>query len=292
LSTQIIDPATLVAALLKMGDEIGSDKGWTMSPGEKGERQRRLLDLYSDVDRSLLEKLLDLKAMTSRNHEELNAFLVKHGFEPCFRPLGTDGIGVATLLDMVMEWYVPASVAQVYCNIDSKFHRGFKLPAHGVRIVDVEGYNKPMAQLVAKNGTTLNLIMVDEPTDAMTMMEQVEQLLAAPTRSNNGFAGVELPTVEVDTRVNLDWLLGMEKNGYRIDQAFQLVKMRINEEGARIKAATGLGASRGISLEPEPLVFDRPFLGFFTTVDCPLPIGVFYADLSSWREPQGNLAEL
>ncbi len=287
-STLVLDTATLGAALYRLGWEISSPHAWQPTKDENHDRQQRLLNLFGG-NWELYERLKGLRAKTSKNHNMLNAFLVENGFEPCFREIMPDGFGVATLLDLLMEWVTTAK-PQWFYDSDDKKRRAFELPVTGVQIMDVVGCLHPVVRIPTKNDIWVWLVMTNRPADELAMVERAIDLLGtAITSSNTEYAGAVIPTLEIDTTVGLSWLLGMHQNRHVIDQVFQQVKLRMNEEGARVKAATGLGGGFG---GPQPLVFNRPFLGFFTQSECPVPIGVFYAEQDCWQDPAGRLGDL
>lgn len=68
----------------------------------------------------------------------------------------------------------------------------------------------------------------------------------------------------------------------------------MNEKGARARVVTGIVMLKGIMPmeRPKPLIFDRPFYGFFLQDGVPIPLACFYADYDSWKEPAGSLEEL
>jgi len=115
------------------------------------------------------------------------------------------------------------------------------------------------------------------------------QAMASKTHADRTWIdGAIVPMVDISTNVPLEWMLGAVCGGQSIDQAFQQFRIRMNEQGARAKVATGF-ATRGMS--PRPVTFDRPFAGWFTQSGSELPIALFYAAQDSWKAA-GSLNDL
>ena len=64
-------------------------------------KQQEFLAWYT-AHRDEIRKLGDLEALASTDFTELNSFLTGRGFDPMFGPF--TGIGVAAILDMLIEW--------------------------------------------------------------------------------------------------------------------------------------------------------------------------------------------
>jgi hypothetical protein len=112
------------------------------------------------------------------------------------------------------------------------------------------------------------------------------------------FAGARIPMIDFDLTADLDWLLGavlftVSPEPYRIEQAKQQFKLRMDETGARVKVATAMVAG-AVSLHYGPTIFivDRPFYGWWTQRGVDVPMAAFFADWDCWRKPAGALEDL
>ena len=251
------------------------------------------------TNRHNIPMLSGLEALASREASVLNDFLVKRGFEPQFDPFDPEGFGAVSILDMLVKWLQPAAQATIGTRADRGWVNfpAFQIPKNGAIIHRAEGFTSPLVELLTESGDSLWLMMLDEPWNGLELAMTADRLFDQPLQPDNTWSGVVVPKIELQIEPDLSWMLGvyfeaLPDDYFRIVQAFQQFKFRMNEEGARAKVATGFSATRGISLAPQPLRIDRPFIGFFTQKGLPLPIAAFYADYDCWGEPDGSLGEL
>lgn len=293
MASMALDFTAIAHALLEFVKEIPSIEEWRPVNDDQAE----FLVWYA-ANRWQLEQLTGLTAKASKDFRALNELLTEHGFKPQFDE-SMDGVGVVSILDMLVEWLVDCKTTTIM-RYDSEgrqqAHPAFQVPADGTMIYDAEEYDHPLVHLRTKSGHGLWLMEMPEPKDDFDLVERARQMLTARTeRSTRWTAGVTVPMLEIQLEPDLDWLLGMRAvhDGWFIAQAAQEFKLRANEKGARVKVATSLTMVRGMSYEPQPLVFRKPFIGCFTQPGHgDLPLAVFWADYDSWRGPEGTLEEL
>lgn len=239
-----------------------------------------------------IQQLSDLEGKASTDHEVLNQFLVEHGFKPMFQPLAA--VGVVSILDMLVKWSMPASATDI--RRDGKTYPAFRLHTN---VYSVDG--GLLAQLETQTGHSVWLMMgteFPEPMDGVELAALAQALAAAPKQLDYRYDSVAVPKLEMDLEPNMDWLKGSyavaaDGTPWVIDQAFQMFKLRLNEHGARAKVATGIGVAMAAAFLPETLIFDQPFLGYFTQPGHDnLALAAFYAGLDSWQEPAGSLEDL
>ena len=94
-------------------------------------------------------------------------------WSPILKPF--DGIGVAAILDMLIEWATKGSLTTItrwkqsgavdYLRMQSGTdYPAFKIPAEGVDIYDLDtGYPHPLIRLHTKTGRSLWLMKENEP---------------------------------------------------------------------------------------------------------------------------------
>lgn len=295
--TLVLDTATMAKALTRLSHEIGSSQWAPVSDPANGDLQRRLLGWYGR-NRDGVEALSGLRTEASRNAGPLNKFLTDNGFPPMFREISAGGVGVAAILDMLVQWAVEASITSI-TRFDSSAgfqafeHRAFEIPKSGAQFFTVPGQENPLVRLATKGGGAVWLMMASRPVDGLTLAETAVQAMADRQPADaTWWSSVQIPTLEIDATVQLDWMLGLSAGDHFIAQAFQLLKLRMSEQGARVKVATGLATERSASRAPKPLTFDKPFIGWFTQSGSSIPIAAFYADYDSWQEPGGDLEDL
>lgn len=298
MATRALDVVTVAHAINTLEKEfLGPDRKWQVSNSE----QERFFRIYLEMV-SYLPQITGLKAKASMKYEELNRFLTSERFAPMFRPFDPKmGIGVVSILDKFVKWLEgKATLAKVYGPI-GKEYPGFSLSASGVTIYSVGGGY--LAQLLTKSDDTLWLFLPPEKSydsfsKGLDLVEKAMALVRGDKQPTNLYAGALIPKVDFNIKPDISWLLKastFDKSGqyWFVDQAFQQFKLRMNEEGARARVATGVAVMRAsVVATPPRLIFDRPFLGWFTQKGIPVPMAVFYADCDSWREPAGTLEDL
>jgi serine protease inhibitor len=105
---------------------------------------------------------------------------------------------------------------------------------------------------------------------------------------------VAIPKVNLMSKSSIDKLLNMETtdkrmgNSYFIAEAKQQATLKMNETGARARAAVEVALCLGIDLDPKRLVIDQPFLFTILRPGVTVPIFAAYVDYDSWSDP-GNL---
>ncbi|HET6747073.1 MAG TPA: hypothetical protein VFH06_03145 [Candidatus Saccharimonadales bacterium] len=285
--TIALDPVTMAKALTRLAGEISNGSTWeTMSD----EVQERFLTWYHE-HKGEVEELKDLKTEASSDAAILNKFLTDNGFEPMFREIGHGGYGAAAILDMLVEWKAKASRTMIfsYEGLKDLPYPAFEVPDHGIEVFDVPGQKDNLVRLDTKDGSAVWVMMADQPDHELDLLELAMQAMSDKRPADRTWIdGAIVPMIDISTSVPLEWMIGVNCGSQYIDQAFQQFKVRMNEEGARAKVATGF-ATRGMS--PKPITFDQPFAGWFTQAGSELPIALFYAAHDSWKSA-GSLSEL
>lgn len=285
--TMAVDAVTIMRALLELEKQfLGKGRVWSTTDDPA---QILFFSLYQKhLDR--LEGLENLIARASTDWMELNGFLRDNGFDPMFdRPL--NGIGAVSIIDMLIEWIHQAQLCTIYGR-DGVDHVGFEIPISGRRVFKTAP-GTLLVELLTNSGDSLWLVhdsQFSTPSDLFELMSYAflpDRLLVEVSRQ---FAEVQVPEFGFDLKPDIGFL----KNASTTDQtgqfwyiyeAKQEFRLRVNHEGARVKIASGIGMRKGIDLsEPRQIVFNRPFMGWFTQKSAPdLPIAVFYADYDCWH---------
>lgn len=284
METMCIDITTIFHALWELENRfLGPDRTWET----KNPAQKELFNLYKR-HRSGIPSLRHLKAKISPDWQTLNRFLQDNGFDPMFyQPL--NGLGIVSILDMLIEWLVEAAIGEI-AGRDGRLYEGFVIPEPGGEVFELEGLAHPLVRLRTRSGDSLWLTIPESPPGTPFELLRIPFSLQEASRRPAGMIStIQIPTVQFDRKPDISFLKGavtFDQRGqsWIIDEAHQQFILRIDREGAHIQAATGLSVRGMISDEPQHLVFDRPFCGWFTQADAPdLPLGVFYADFDVWR---------
>jgi hypothetical protein len=287
--TLALDPVTMAKALTRLAGEIDNGSTWeTMSDHV----QERFLTWYHQ-HKAEVEGLKNLKTEVGRDAAPLNKFLVDNGFEPMFREIAHGGYGAAAILDMLVEWRTKASPSRFFTheNDEEQVHEAFEMPSDGVEIFDVPGQRDKLVKIDTKDDSAVWIMMADQPEHGLDLLDLAMKTMASKKPRSYNSASVIVPMVDIATEVPLDWMLGVNCGSHYIEQAFQQFRVRMNEQGARAKVATGFATRECMIVAEEPITFDRPFAGWFTQEHSELPMALFYAAQDSWKSA-GSLNEL
>lgn len=294
--TIVLDPTTMAKALTRLSAATGNGLPWqpTVDSHPSYPLQDRFLGWYYRNWKGV-ETLEGLKTEASTSADVLNKFLTDNGFEPMFRQLSPGGVGAAAILDMLVQWAVEASITSLTTydsTLNRTQHSAFEIPRHGLEVFDVPGQSKPLVKLNTKEGGAVWLIMADRPQHGLDLVDLAVHSLANRTSADTQWiSSVVVPMLEIDIKANLDWMLGVNAGDHIIDQAFQMFKLRMNQEGARVKVATGFATARGQRVAT-PLRFDSPFAGWFTQAGSEIPLAAFYASKDSWQSSGKSLQDM
>ena len=302
MSTRALDVVTIMHALRTLEGELDISRWSTTNDSQ----DKLFAWLYSH--REQLSEVTGLDAKASRFYEELNAYLVEHRFDPMFDPFDPDnGIGVVSILDKLVNWlHGPYEIVKI--RTEQGMLPGFDVPPDGVNIYEVEGYQGSyLLELLTKSDDTPWLFIHDDTTltglDLVTLsMDVMGKNRQKPTREWYGdvqptFAGAQVLMLDFKDEPDLGWLMGASAttpgDTWTVTQAKQEFKMRMDQTGARVKVATGIGMTRtSVSLKPMKFIVDRPFYGWWTQKDLSLPMAAFFADWDALRQPEGSLEDL
>jgi hypothetical protein len=279
-----IDVATIFYAINQLEkDFLGINRYWNTYNVD----QKVVFELYQQY-KNVLGSLKNLKAKASIDWEVLNKYLTDNGFDKMFSgPL--EGIGAVSILDMLVEWLKRAEICNIYGN-DGQFHVGFEIPVNGRDAYIINGNN--VVRLKTKSGDSLWLTMPEKaPNYLMSLVRIAFTTMSQEHMSDHLVTTVRVPEIVFDIKPDISFLVCSDThdaNGqyWFISQAYQQFKLKMNRKGARVQVATGLAMRKGGAMadEPQPLVFNRPFVGWFTQTAAPLlPIAIFYADYNSWQ---------
>jgi hypothetical protein len=306
MASKALDLTTVGHALSELCDAFLGEAEWNGI----NDQQQEFLTWWA-LHRDEIRKLSSLEALASTDYAELNKFLLARGFDAMFERF--EGIGVAAILDMLVEWAVtgtPTSISRYegsggvgYLLMQTATdYPAFKISAGGADVYAAAGYAHPLIRLHTKTGHHLWLMKADEPASGLELNRQAQHLanLTGLRPSLRWTAGVIIPMLEMDIKPDVSWMLhatavSPAHGKYAVEQVFQRFKLRANDKGARVKVVTGMVAMAACAGPPPPTPYhlDDPFIGFFTQPGNPtLPLAAFWADTDVWRNPEGTLEEL
>lgn len=272
----------IVAAVKNAEEILGPNRTWQPT----SEMQDRFLAEFFAVGRVELDGISEIESITSYSSDEVNAFLRERGFTIQLDPWNPPGFGVASILDLLVEWIQRGEVTAVRTDDGQEFP-GVRVDGRSVRSFDVPGHPNPLARLETKSGDWVTMTMLDQTPEGFDLIAKA-QALSGHKRQSGAFGGLIFPMVDLNHEVDITWLIGMHTTGDDglpaiISQALQQTKLKMNEIGARVQSAAAIAVSR--SMPKSDHVINRPFLIWFERDGLSKPLFVGYITPDDWRNP-------
>jgi hypothetical protein len=275
----------IVAALKTAEQILGPDRAWNPI----NETQRRFLADFFAACRGEIEGLSEIESIASYSVDEVNAFLRERGFTIQLTPWSPPDFGVASVLNLLVEWIEAGEVTIVTAD-DGRQFPGVRIGDDGVRFFNVPDHPNPVAELGSKSGDHVYMTMLDQPPDGFDLIARAQQL-AEHKRPSWGFGGLVFPMVNLDQKVDITWLIRMQTRSddglpARIAQALQQTKLKMNEVGARAESAVAIEITLRVMDAPKPdHVINRPFLIWFERDGLSRPLFAGHITPDDWRNP-------
>tara|TARA_Y100000310_G_scaffold271105_1_gene285417 strand:+ start:3481 stop:4386 length:906 start_codon:yes stop_codon:yes gene_type:complete len=284
---------SIVAAMVGADEKLGPDRNWR--PGGPIEKRIEFLQEYFPGCKEDIAELGEkiIKSLASQNHNELNNFLKENGFDPQFRPIGEDELGLVGILDLLVEWVKEGKVVGIIANAQ-------RFPAvkmkKSVDIWRAAGAIEPVVCIDTKQDFKVYMTVCSAPHDSDNVMDIVTfakdiQDSFPHSEIHPDYEGVVFPMVDVNQVVELPWCCGLEtydEGGtlWTVTSAVQQNKFRMNQFGARAQSATSMMIARCLADERKPeYIVDRPFLLWVSRGDMEFPLFVAHVGYGDWKDP-------
>lgn len=276
----------IFAALKKAEDIIGKGRDWH----SVNDIQDEFLTRYFNRSGGEASRIPEIESIASWKAAVINEFLRSRGFSIELEELDQDTFGVASVLDLLVEWLVIGEKHSVYTD---RVYPGARF--EGGSIVSFwtsEKHTHPVARLETNTGDIAYVTIAgeDPPANDFAMLERVVGISESMS-SCFEYGGLVMPMVDLDQKVDISWLLQMWTNastGQRawISQALQQTQLRLNEKGARVKSGVAIAITLECCIMPKPdLVINKSFYIWFVRDGVSLPFLVGYITPEDWREP-------
>lgn len=273
----------IVAALVKAEDILGLDRLWE----GVNSTQQRFLEEFFAACRGEIVRIPEIESIASWNVDEINAFLRERNFTIQLDPFDEQTFGVASVLDLLVEWLQKGDITTVTTD-DGRPFPGVLINKSGVRFFDAHGHPNPIARLETKSGDEVYMTMLDQPPEGFDLVATAERLSGA--RPSYDWGGLVFPMVDLDQKVDISWLLDMRTMGDDfqpawITQALQQTILKMNEVGARAKSAVAIAVTRGMSMPKPDHIINKPFLVWFERDGLNKPLFVGHITEEDWKNP-------
>lgn len=267
--------------------------------------QERLLQLFEEC-REDPSKFLAQELMTrvSKEASILNAFLREHDFFIQLQPLADNDVGIVSIMKWAAEWGKKGEIADDVINYQGQSYRGARLKSSEgfgfLLFYTLPNYSNLIVQIKTKSGDAVFLTVADKPLAGFDLLNKIETLrMTDSNRKIMSFASefnrIVFPMINLDHEVDISWMKDMKATDnqrfpWKIVQALQQTKVKMNEVGAKVESAVAIVA-RCLGAEPitKELVIDQPFFMWVERSGMKRPLFTGYIAPDCWRDPGRTL---
>jgi hypothetical protein len=307
LSPYALSPLTLCEAIRETTHIVKTQQD-DVAPAN--EQQRGFLDKqYLPYVKEKLFNFFsaeELQSYASRDYQELNKILKSKGFALQFPQFPRTQIGVLAIQDVLVKWLLEGTKEPL--SVGDATYDGVMLKVDVAREDEQAGQQNvhffaqdPQATVIVKlltqskdcvyfvtqrNGD----LFASQPTEAAiaeVIMKYRKHVSTGTYAQSDRFNSLHFPMISYDVNPDVSWLERMRIGTTYVAQAMQQVIFKMNEQGARAKAAAGLIVATSFR-EKDPqerLIIDKPFLVWIERPGVPLPIFAGYMTQSYWKNP-------
>ena len=282
-------PYTTVAALKAADKLLGANRVWS---GQDKVQKTWVKETYVPCSAELANiKEIDSNATTEiENHV---AFMRKHGWEPQIKAAEPGQLLTVGVLDLLVAWTKPGHKVPLKVDGVGEFP-GVRL-SNSVVNMFANKQNDAVARLSTKSGDQVWIALCDKaPKDTREVMQVVHRSFDDLRGELYAFKGIIFPMVDLASKQSLDWICGLSTTkkgsgrGYEVAQALQQATLKMNDEGARARAADEMTIEATSVARPKPpFVVDRPFVVAFKRQGLTQPLYAAYVGHESWKDPGG-----
>ena len=264
-------------------DWLNGEQDWTPTTDLQEHFIENFIEHLNKVD--ALGDNLERKA--SSDVKEINGWLKEHGFDIQLSPGMGGDFYVASILDVLVEWLNKGDKTTIQ-NGNGSFE-GVKLKKGVVAYQNKEIHGYPVVKILTKSGDKLCMSICEHLDDnEFSIYWKIKDLQRIQKPYNCD--GVIFPMVDYNRDIDISWLKGLKTNpegNWKVAEALQQTKFRMNEEGARAESAVAMTFRKRVAAEPAPwVVIDKPFILWIERNGIAMPLfsGTFAEDV--WKSPE------
>ncbi|MFZ2970047.1 MAG: hypothetical protein WA063_02790 [Minisyncoccia bacterium] len=284
-------PLTIIGAMGKADEILGSNRKWKHA----NRKQKLFIKELFEPCRFDVKKIKEIESIASGSAAEINDFLRKRGSGATTEPFARDEIGIASIMDILVEWIKKGSNVEIETP-EKKKYKGVRIGEKGVRFYRSNDHNHPIASLATKTEDQIFMTMLDEeeakckPGEFM-LHKKIERIM----RDVDGcfdYGGIKFPKADLDRAEDMNWLLGIntissKKDSAVIKYAYQKNRLRMNEFGARAQSEfAGMIFFRATARKQKPdHLINKPFLCWIVKEGFKKPLFAAYIAEEDWKDP-------
>jgi len=257
------------------------------------------LDLFSKEE---------LRSKVSPVTEDINSWLKENGYNITLQPVLNDpySFAVASILEVATEWLKKGEETSIPVG-PSLSYKAFKLSDMRIAANHIKNYPHPKISIRTRSNDTVEFLKSDGlVTNPLKMYEfacdnmvknNLENVWGSSSVDRGQFSTITIPELNIDVRPDISWLVDLkfasEINWYRITEALQQIKFKMNKVGTEVKTAVAIQVVSGsicISTKDLPsYVVDSPFYIWITRKGLVQPYFSGHIGLESFQEQKITL---
>lgn len=284
-------PFTIVGAMADAGRIIGESRKWNAV----NETQKYFIEEIFEPGMLVVKRIREIESIASFRAEEIAEFLRKRGSNAGFAPLRRNEMGIASMLDLLVEWKNKGENIEIETPQKEKY-KGVRIGERGVGFYSSRKHNNPIACLGTKTVDKVFVTMLDEKfvsdnPGEFALHNKIKEM-KSNIRERYDFGGIRFPKVDLEQAGDAIWLSGINTISQKGDpvifaHAYQKNRLRMNEFGARFQSefrgSMVLGAT--MKKQKEDHIINKPFLCWIEKTGIKQPIFVAYVTKDDWRDP-------
>ncbi|MFW9888334.1 MAG: hypothetical protein ACFFER_09140 [Candidatus Thorarchaeota archaeon] len=279
-----------IAAALKEAEEFVIDSsGW--NPVKI--IQRNFLERFYTPCREEIPTIEEIEYVAHIDVEVINKWLKEHDFDIQLDSFDENGFGVAAMLDLLGLWLAKGIRTSVVTE-DGSTYPGVRMDT-GFTFNTVGGSTNLVVALETGDQDVVYMMMADKVPSGFDMVTYVEEIQQNMTPVERDYEAIVFPMIDLSEEGELEWLINLQLMipqdrfpFYFIQQALQQTKLKMNQEGYRVKSVAAVAAMLGAAPpEVPPYIINRPFIMWIARPDLSKPLFVAYLNTDVWKDPSG-----
>ncbi|TXT54578.1 MAG: hypothetical protein BAJATHORv1_60074 [Candidatus Thorarchaeota archaeon] len=259
----------------------------------KSDIQRHFMNDFYEKCKSEIPKIPEIESIADRDVSVINAWLKEHGFDIQLSPIPPSGLAAACKLDVTGFWHTTGMSSELLGYDDAVYPCVNMM--QGYNLLDSEVVEEHVVRIPTESSDEVFMVMVDKAPSGFDMIEYAQKIQDSLKPCNHEYAGLRFPMIDLDLEGSLDWLIGLKVDiassdisYYKIAEALQQTKLKMNHKGFRIKSAAAIGILKAAApRRTEPYVINRPFLMWIQRPSLAKPLTVGYFNTDVWKNPSG-----
>lgn len=288
IKTRAICRIPLVGCLKKAEEYKSLTSDW-QSRNEEQENFIRHVRLADELSVFTKE---EFDSIVSEKSDEIDKWLSDNGFTLKCPEIRPGEFATASFIKMFVKWLEEGDKTFVTSN-NTRYPAVFFKEENG-KTINVNNITWGVTSLSTKEGDVK--VYCAMPTDGDFNFNETpeEEILNIAcdlelrySQAFSSYEGVRIPMIDLDIEVNQQWLKGLQNGEWEVAECLQQFILKLNEKGATAKSAAIMMLKCACSLQQIPvLVFDKPFLLWFSKNGVFYPAFLAVCGTDCWKEPK------